>query len=478
MANSIPYLRKTFTKPKFICHDGICDTDLVANTIQWDIAPRCQSLLHPVEKGETAEDSWAAIPKGPPIKLQVIPIAVTPKSSASEPDQVQSLSTVVDLISDVWNGSEPINYVRPSFTSSIPTLSDTLPHKHAQIHLGTPPVPFYVDLDTGSSLLWLQSVLSPKEDPPIPDQSVYHPARSTTSTSLNDRTTVTYADGSNLIASLYSDTVRIGNLTATSQTLGAAATHEIHDTFRNSKSNGIMGLGDFGRKNIVQTLKLQGRIKHASIALVGPRNDPKLADRIDREKILQPRGHLVVGSVDRTFYTGEIAWCSTEFLRNQERWLVKLDEVRINRKTVVRNQLAMIDTGTAYIVVSQPNFATVKAAIPGAEDITEKKDSAMFSFPEAELSSVEFVFGGRSMELRRQDFGLGGIRVGDNRMCSSIVGIPGQKWREVFRGMEQVWIIGGIIGGIFLDNIVTVFDFEKRRIGFATIAADKEVAWI
>ena len=120
MANSIPYLRKTFTKPKFICHDGICDTDLVANTIQWDIAPRCQSLLHPVEKGETAEDSWAAIPKGPPIKLQVIPIAVTPKSSASEPDQVQSLSTVVDLISDVWNGSEPINYVRPSRILSPP----------------------------------------------------------------------------------------------------------------------------------------------------------------------------------------------------------------------------------------------------------------------------------------------------------------------------------------------------------------------
>lgn len=325
-----------------------------------------------------------------------------------------------------------------------------------------------MDLDTGSSLLWLQAVLSPEQGAPIGEQSVYRPPRSL---SQNRHMKVSYADGASLIASLYTDTVGIGSLTATSQTVGAAAMHDIRDDFRSSKSTGIMGLGDFGRKNVVLTLKSQGKMKHASIALIGPRNDPKLADKIDREKTLQPRGHLVVGSVERSFYTGEIAWCPIAYLGSQEMWLVKLDEVRINGKTVAKNQRALIDTGTAYIVVSQPTFATVKAAIPGAEDIKGEQIS-MFSFPEANLRSVEFFFGGRSMELRRQDFGLGQVTVGDNRMCSSIVQIPGVEGKEVFAGREQMWIIGGI----FLDNIVTIFDYEKKRVGFATIAADMDVA--
>lgn len=273
--------------------------------------------------------------------------------------------------------------------------------------------------------------------------------------------------------------MQVGTLRALSQPLGAAATHNISGAFLGGASHGILGLGDFGRKNLVQTLKSQGQLRHAAIALIGPRNDPKLAEVIDRERTLQPRGSLVLGTVERRFYTGEIAWCPVVFQGGREMWLVRLDEIRVNGHTVATGQQALIDTGTAYIVASQPAFRAFKAAIPGAEDIVEKdlekrkgkqKQSAMFSFPSASLRSVEFVFGGRSMQLRRQDFGLGQIRVGEagNRMCASIVQIPGDEGTEVFRGREQMWIVGGI----FLDNIVTVFDFEKRRVGFATIATE------
>jgi hypothetical protein len=54
------------------------------------------------------------------------------------------------------------------------------------------------------------------------------------------------------------------------------------------------------------------------------------------------------------------------------------------------------------------------------------------------------------------------------RLVSSIISVPPREdGDDVFEGeMENVWIIGGI----FLDNVVTVFDFDLKRVGFADIA--------
>ncbi|KAF8247711.1 acid protease [Wilcoxina mikolae CBS 423.85] len=432
-------------KPDFICKNGICDLDLGSKTISTHISPRCHQLLaslpntldnnSPITAESSVSVSVAAAPPPPP----------PPPVAAVEPPKPPP-SAIIDLISDVWNGSEPLNY-------------------HLQLHLGTPPVPFLLSLDTGSTLLWLQSLLSPT-DTPIPSQPLYTPSLSTTSKNLFSKTSVSYGDGSSLIASLFTDTFLLGGLTASAQVFGAAAEHNIRDSFRGGKSHGILGLGFGGERNIVQTLREQGGIGSALWALVGPRNDPKLAEKIDREKTMQPRGWLLVGEVGREWYTGEISWCPKV---SGERWIVKLDEVRVNGGVVFRDQLALVDTGTAYIVTSDVVFRRVMGVIKGAEVVKGRK--GMFSFPEESLRSVEFVFGGRSMELRKQDFGLGGLVEGEERrMVSSIVSL--QDGGEAFAGMEQLWVIGGI----FLDNVVTVFDCAEERIGFATIANEMAVA--
>jgi hypothetical protein len=59
----------------------------------------------------------------------------------------------------------------------------------------------------------------------------------------------------------------------------------------------------------------------------------------------------------------------------------------------------------------------------------------MFSFPQESLSTVEFVFGGRSIPLQKQDFGLGGIKDSKGQMCSSIVQI------ENYPFQDDLWII-------------------------------------
>ncbi|KAF8539455.1 aspartic peptidase domain-containing protein [Trichophaea hybrida] len=419
----------TYTsKPDFICKNGICDLDLVSKTISTHISPRCQQHLASLPR--TLDDNCPiiaeasvslAVATSPPLP-PLLPIAAEPPKIPPTTN-----SAIIDLISDVWNGSEPLNY-------------------HAQLHLGTPSLPFLLSLDTGSTLLWIQSLLSPT-DAPISPQPIYIPTLSTTSKNLLSKTSITYGDGSTLIASLFTDTFLLGGLTASAQIFGAAAENNIRDTLRSGKSNGILGLGFGGDRNIIQTLRIQGGIGKACLALVGPRNDPKLADKIDRERTVQPRGQVRMG---------------------EERWIVKLDGVRVNGRVVFRNQLALVDTGTAYIVTSDVVFGSFMGVIHGAEMVKGRK--GMFSFPEESLRSVEFVFGGRSLELRRQDFGLGGLVEGEERrMVSSIVSL--QDGGEAFGGMEHLWVIGGI----FLDNVVTVFDYAEKRVGFATIVNETEV---
>ena len=118
------------------------------------------------------------------------------------------------------------------------------------------------------------------------------------------------------------------------------------------------------------------------------------------------------------------------------RWVVKLDKILVNGNVAFEDQYAMIDTGTAYIVASAPSSDKIQSYIPGAAPISSKKN-LMFSFPQPSLKSVEFVFGGRSIKLQPQDFGLGAIKDKQGRMCSSIVRLGDAAWPF----QDNMWII-------------------------------------
>ena len=334
--------------------------------------------------------------------------------------------------------------------------------------MGTPGQTFYIDLDTGSSLLWLQSIIDPDLDPPLPGQITYQPARSIAAIDQVRSDQAKYGDGDLVTVALYKDSVTVGKMSIPSALIGAAPTSGIKTGFQMSKANGILGLGfptdpaNAGRRNLVQTLYDMGLVRHASFALIGPRVDPKLAEKIDKKVIMQPRGTFVIGSVDPAYYTGSIAWCPQIVATN--RWIVKLDKVIINGKVAFENQRALIDTGTAYIVASPSNYDKAQTFINGAAPIEQKK-GLMFSFPSESLKSVGFVFGGREIRLQPQDFGLGGVKTQSNRMCSSIVKLPSWDFDE------NLWVIGGI----FLDNVVTIFDYGERKLGFADIS-EKDLA--
>ena len=334
--------------------------------------------------------------------------------------------------------------------------------------MGYPPQTFYVDLDTGSSLFWLQSRIDLQADPAVLGQTAYEPLKSANAVDLLKNDRAKYGDGDLVDVWLYNDTVTIGKLTAPAVLLGAASSSGLTTSFQMSKANGILGLGfptdpeNAGRRNLVQTLYDLRLVKHASFALIGPRVDPKLAEKIDRQVIMQPRGTFVLGSVDPAYYTGQIAWCPQIISTN--RWIVKLDKITINGKVAFEDQLALIDTGSAYIIASPSNFDKTQTFIPGATPLQSKKGN-MFVFPGENLKYVGFTLGGRQIRLQPQDFGLGGVTSQGGKLCSSIVRLSDWEFPS------NLWVIGGI----FLDNVVTIFDYDERKVGFADIS-EKDLA--
>ena len=263
---------------------------------------------------------------------------------------------------------------------------------------------------------------------------MYVPALLSTTKAHNTQRSISYGDGARVDCSLYSDHVRAGGLLAEEQLLGAAPAHEIRDATKSNKSNGLPGL-EFAKKNtlnLVETLKVQKRVKHASLSLIGPRNDPKLAAKIDGEAIVQPRGYFVIGSVDPKFYSGEIAWCPELAM---DRWIVKLDAVKINGKTIFEDQRALIDTGNSYITVSPKTFTLVRQSIPGS--IVDPNRGLTFAFPKESISSVEFVLGGRSLKLNPQDFSLGNWTISSNSSYLSSI----QKSPLFPSGYDNMWVL-------------------------------------
>lgn len=300
-------------------------------------------------------------------------------------------------------------------------------------------------------------------DPAIKDQNMYQPFASTTSTETGEAETVNYGDTTRVNTTIYQDTIRVGKLTGTNQTVGAATVNNLAKVMKGSKANGIIGLGfprsqQTDRQNLVQSLQATGQLKYASFSLIGPRVNPADAIAIDSKKIMQPRGHFVIGSVDRSFYTGEIAWCPVTADAGN-RWLITLDEVRVNGVVKFTKQKALVDTGTAWILVSPKKLVQVSQTIPGC--IPVPKQPLFIAYPQPSLQNLSFVFGGREFHLGSSD-NLGHRQVEGRDLVVSSVCTLQDKWPFD----EDVWLIGGI----FLDNVVTIFDYEKRTVGFADIS--------
>ncbi|KAF3931435.1 Gastricsin [Dactylella cylindrospora] len=215
--------------------------------------------------------------------------------------------------------------------------------------------------------------------------------------------------------------------------------------------------------NLIRNLKRQGMVDAAVMTMIGPRVDHKFMPKPEGGFTNgMARGYLAIGPAYAEYVDGQVVWCdllqdqnqSPESAWSRGRWVVKLNQIIINNKVEFENQYALIDTGTAYIITSDPNFNKMVDITQGS-----RAGNSLFTYNKESLQSISFAFDRGTLNLSPEDFSIGET-AGKTRHFSCITKAPSAGSLP-----KNIWILGGA----FLDNMVTIFDYDHRRVGFANI---------
>ncbi|KAJ1303555.1 hypothetical protein OPQ81_011739 [Rhizoctonia solani] len=325
-----------------------------------------------------------------------------------------------------------------------------------RIEIGTPPQPFIVDFDTGSSDLWIPSstCVAPKCSP----KNTYDASKSSSSKPQAGEFKITYGDGSGVSGPVYSDTVTVAGLRAEKYVANVIASRYLlmvylvklfspvnqTDGMEDYATDGLMGLAfksisQLNAPTFIDTLFSQNKIPKPIFSM-------RLAS--------VPGSELYIGGTNPSKYAGEITYVPLE---TQTFWLVN-GSASANGQEGFSGKM-IIDSGTTAILGPYGSVWNWWYKVPGSAACNPRDCGApgYFTFPCANAPSVSFKFNGREFPVAAKDFSIGTL-ARNSSICVGAIGIldtPDNAW---------------VVGDAFMKNVYTVFDASESRVGFATPA--------
>jgi cathepsin D len=199
------------------------------------------------------------------------------------------------------------------------------------ISVGTPPVQYTVDFDTGSSDLFLPGKNC---NSTCNGHTLYDPSASSTSKDLGTTFSLSYGDGSSVSGEQFTDTVTIAGLTATNQTLGAAKVYSSGFQAPNSPSDGLMGMGFqsisvYNAPPVFQNLVAEGQTGSPVFAM----------------KLTANGSELSLGGLSSDLYTGDVTYVP---ISKQGYWQTTFDALNVGGNKVVSSTACIIDSVRSY----------------------------------------------------------------------------------------------------------------------------------
>ncbi|KAL6804828.1 aspartic peptidase domain-containing protein [Trichoderma sp. SZMC 28013] len=291
------------------------------------------------------------------------------------------------------------------------------------IKIGTPPQTIPINLDTGSSDLWVFSTDTYPSQ--VQGQAIYNPGASNTSSRQNGLSwVIKYGDGSSANGIVYKDRVQIGNTFFNTQSVESAiqvSADISDDTF----SSGILGAAASSGNTLVK---------------------PLFTANLKKGK----PGNYNFGYINASEYTGAIQYAAIN--PKGPLWEISVGGYRVgsdDTKYVSRVWNAIADTGTTLLLTPTDIVKAYYAQVNGS---VLSSDVGMMVFPCA-------------AKLPDFAFGLGKYR--------GIV--PGTYMN--YGKINRTYCYGGIqdsegapfgvLGDIALKAQFAVFDFGNNVVGFA-----------
>ncbi|CAI5723425.1 unnamed protein product [Peronospora destructor] len=287
---------------------------------------------------------------------------------------------------------------------------------YGSISIGSPPQPFSVIFDTGSSNLWVPNKK-------FGFHKVYDHDKSSTYKPNGTDFSIMYGSGP-VSGFLSQDSLLLGKFTVTDQIFAEVnVTKGLGPAYYLGKFDGIFGLA-FDSIS-VDHLKTPF---HRMIQM-GLLDEPVFAFYLGDRK----DGELTFGGVDKSHYKGELEYVD---VISATYWSVKLDAVESKGEKLTNVDRAIVDSGTSLIAGPKDQVAKLAAL------------------------TISFVLNGRSYTLTKDEYT---IKAGP--MCLfAFMGI------DIPAPAGPLWILGDV----FMRKHYTVFDWgtdsRKPRVGFALAA--------
>lgn len=313
-----------------------------------------------------------------------------------------------------------------------------------QVQIGTPGKTFQVLFDTGSSNLWV-----PSKDCTNCKSSAatYDPSASSTFKNNGTAFKIQYGTGA-MNGVVVHDVVEIGSLKADCDF--AVATNEPGITFKESKFDGILGLGwpsiaVDGITPVMQALHNQGQL------------DKFLFGFYLQKAANKDTGKLTIGGYDATKATN-LQWVP---LKMENYWMVNMEALSFGGTSTTTVPNAIIDSGTSLIVGPVDDVKKV-AEIEGATPVVSGEYSVSCSSTMKDMevtlgsgdSAVKFTVAGNDLRIKICRFKI---------ICECLLGIAGMDIGQ------PLWILGDVM----MRDYYTVFDIENEQIGFAALTNEE-----
>ncbi|VDB84888.1 unnamed protein product [Peniophora sp. CBMAI 1063] len=298
------------------------------------------------------------------------------------------------------------------------------------IEIGTPPQKFTALFDTGSF-----DFVVPAGSVDSFEGAVYDPKSSSSSKALNKDFTLNYGSGG-VKGMEYNDTVTIGGLTATGQTVLAA--NSTDDSFF-GQMNALVGLSfgalsTLGNSPIVQTLRDEGQLPNPVFGF----------------KLNDTGSELSFGSLNEDLYTGEVTYLPVQ---GDKYWQVEFDKMTLWDKDVTpSNKDAIIDSGTSLILADE---ATVEAFYGNVYGSQKDETTGLWEVMCYNIPQVNVTLGGMNVIIPEDVFTLG--QVAEHSMYC-------------LGGIQATSLSSWVFGDVFMRNVYTAFDAAKKQVGFAKLA--------
>ncbi|KAI1114958.1 eukaryotic aspartyl protease [Nemania sp. NC0429] len=313
------------------------------------------------------------------------------------------------------------------------------------VQIGTPAQTLHLDLDTGSSDLWVFSTETPRNQ--TGGHTVYDIEQSSTAKLLTGQAwDVVYGDGSSSGGNVYHDTVSIGGIAVKDQAVESAS-HVSHSFVRRMDTDGLVGLA-FSELNMVKPKQQQTFFDNVMEDLDAPLFTANL-------RASEP-GNYNFGFIDSSEFTGEITYIPINASRGFWEFTSQGFKVGDSSDTVMATHDAVLDTGTTLLLVPDDVAAAYYAQIPGA---TNAATSGGYVFPcAATLPSYTAVIGPYEA-----------VVPGEFVKYSPVDGSTFDDATTCYGGIQTVSdaFPFAIYGDVFLKSQFVVFHGGDMQLGFA-----------